>query len=451
VTPEESDVLVIGAGAAGLACAQRLQEAGLRFRVLEAASRLGGRADTDYTLAPGRAVEMGAMMVHGKRSSTRSWSDELGVRERRLPVVQRARFSVGRRPIPYRQLWPPFRRPFGFRVFYEGTREIPKALSEYRGPDVSLREFLRARGAGPGVRALVDDLHAHVYAADPDRIGVRGPAEEEAAASERFGYANFQLVEGYDELFRRRAAPFRESIRLEARVRRIRWGGPDVRVETDGPDGGPVVEWRARCAVVTLPVAVLRSDAVVFDPALPAEKRRAMQRIDVGDAAKVGLRLRGSELRSRLGDFSMIWGDGASTFHRPFVGQPEDADALTLTAFTTGREARRRAEMNDRDAVDSTLDELRSVLPESIAIGDVVERRARRWPTDPWALGGYSYLPPGASLSDRRELSRPVDGSLFFAGEATNSEGESGTVHGAIDTGYRAASEALAAVRSGRS
>jgi monoamine oxidase len=99
--------------------------------------------------------------------------------------------------------------------------------------------------------------------------------------------------------------------------------------------------------------------------------------------------------------------------------------------------------------VDATLNELRSILPEPIAIGDVTESRVRRWPVDPLARGGYSYLPPGAGLLDRRELARPVDASLFFAGEATNAQGESGTVHGAIDTGYRAASQALAAVRAG--
>ncbi len=118
-----------------------------------------------------------------------------------------------------------------------------------------------------------------------------------------------------------------------------------------------------------------------------------------------------------------------------------------MTAFTVGREARRRSGLSDDELVSATVTEWNEVVPSGVTLGMVEGSVVRRWPTDPWVRGGYSYLPPGVGIAARKTLAAPVGDRLFFAGEATDAAGQSATIHGAIDTGTRAAEECLTALR----
>jgi monoamine oxidase len=435
------DVLILGAGAAGLACAERLHRFGIPFTVLEARDRIGGRALTDYTLAAELPVELGAQMVHGRHVVTHQLARDVGLTTRSWPVAQRALFSVNRRLCRIPWLAFPGYPNFGWSAFYQGTRVLPRKLLAMPPPDRTVAAFLDEESASVGARRFIELLHAHVYAADADQIGVLGPAEEERRAGEEFGYRNFRLNEGYSELFKRRAAPFRDRIRTGVEVTAIRHSDHGVKIEAR-VEGGGRRTYEARAVVVTFPLGVLKMDQIVFDPPLSSAKRGAIQRIAFGMGYALQLRLVGGNLRDRYGDFSLIWGGGATTFHRPGVRRrlaPE-----VMTAFTVGREAKRRAAMGNQERLDATLAELSAALPEGARIGDVSRQSVQLWPEDPFARGAYSFLPPDVDPGQREILAQPVDDVLFFAGEATNWKGESATIHGAIETGYRAAEEVRA-------
>ncbi len=438
------DVVVIGAGVSGLACAQRLHEAGVDFLVLEAANRVGGRVQTDYALGGGRPFEIGALMIHGKRVVTHAWLREFGLHARPLPTTKRARFwrngRVERLPLGANV----FHRTIGLRAFYQGAFTLPKRFAAYDGPDLSLAEWLDRQDALPGAKLLVNLLYAHAAAADPDALGVLGPAEESSLADEEFGYSNFQVVEGYDAVLARRSAPFLERVRLNTRVGAVHRDALGVRLETRSD--GRSEEIRARKVVVTLPLGVLKSSSVAFDPPLPPEKRAAIRAIAFGDAMIILLRFRGDNLVERLGDFGLLWAEGPTSFHRPYVATKNPFPVLD--GFLVGREARRRAALSDAELRDVTLEELRASVPPSVHLGEVDAFTCSRWPLQPFVQGGYSFLPPGATVQHRRDLAAPVDGVLFFAGEATNTAGESATIHGAIETGYRAASEVIQSLRA---
>jgi monoamine oxidase len=441
---EEHDVVVIGAGMAGLACAQKLAGASVDFLLLEAADRVGGRVRTDYTVGRGSPCEIGALMIHGKRVVTHEWMREFGLHARPLPTMRRARLwcngRIERLPSPGNLL----HRTIGLRAFYQGAVSLPRKLKEYAGPDLSLAEFLEREKALPGARSIMELLYAHACNADARDVGVRGPGSEAAVAEEDFGYANFQVVEGYEALLSRRSASLQGHLRLSTRVTAIRRSADGVRVDAEA-DGG-TKEFRAKRVVVTLPLGILKAEAVVFDPPLPQEKRDAIQAVGFGDAIGVALRLQGGNLVDRLGDFGVLYGSGASTFHRLHVGV-RDAPPVLCT-FTVGREARRRAGLDDREAAQATLAELASILPSGVNPGEVAAYAVARWTNNPFVRGGFSYLPVGADVRLRRALAAPVDGILFFAGEATHAAGESETVHGAIETGYRAAEEVLQSLRA---
>jgi monoamine oxidase len=439
--PDRFDV-VVGAGFAGLACAERLATAGARFVVLEAADRPGGRARTDYQVAAGRPLELGAQMIHGRNVVTQRWVREEGLSSRVLPLLQKARILREGRAGAFPWLVLPFYPGFGLRVAYRGMVGVPRRIDQYRGPDLSLGEFLESNRVPDAASLLVQNLYAHVHAADMDQVGIVGPAEEVRRSSEPFGFRNFQVIEGYGELVRRRAARLGERIRTGFPVTRIRWGPEGVVVFGEPAAGRAEASVSARCAVVTVSLGVLHSGQLAFEPTLPIEKRRVIERIAFGPGYALHLRLRGAELRDRLGDFSMLWAGGSSTFPRPLRGLGGMTDILD--AFTVGREAARRATLSDRDLVEATLEELRAAIPPGTAIGEVADFVVHRWPTDPRVPGAYSFLGPGAHPANRETPAQPVGGSLFFAGEATHDGGEAATVHGAIDTGYRAADEVLA-------
>ena len=437
-------VLVLGAGAAGLACGEQLYRWGIPFTILEARDRIGGRAYTDYALAPGLPLELGAQMIHGRHVITHQWVGEAGLTSRNWPVAQRALFSVNRHLCRFPWMALPGYPGFGFRAFYEGTRALPEQLRNMPAPDRTLSAFLEARAPSIGARRFVELLHAHVYAADPDEIGVRGPAEEERRAGEEFGYRNFRINEGYSELFRRRSAPFRDRIRTGLRVTNVRYSERGVRVEARSSGQPEPIMFEGPAAVVTFPLGVLKSDTVAFDPSLPPSKRDAIRRIAFGMGFALQLRMKGAELRSRYGDFSLIWAGGATTFHRPGVrrsGIPE-----VMTAFTVGKEAARRSALSGSERIAATLEELALALPERTPLGDVVDHSVALWPEDPFARGAYSFLPPEVAVAERERLAEPVGNVLFFAGEATDWRGESATIHGAIESGYRAAAEVRAAL-----
>jgi len=435
------EVAIVGGGFSGLACAKVLADAGVDFQLIEATGQLGGRARTNYSVAPGFPAELGALMVHGRKVVTHDWIRAHGLSARRLPTMQQARFCAEGRVSSLRGYWLPFRKPFGPGAFLEGAYRLPRLLRAHANGDLSVAAFLDRRHASPGGRMLVTLLHCHAYAADPEEIGVLGQVEEERFATERFGFANFQLREGYSELARRSAMPLLERIRLQTQVTDITWTPSGVTLELLRRGEPQSIALEARYVVITVPLGVLKRQTIRFDPPLPEAKRKAIERLGFGDGFSLQMRLGKGDLRRALGDFAQLWADGPTTFHRPVVGL--GAAPELLTAFTVGQEARRRAHLPDSELLAATLDELRTSLPPRLELGTVEAWAVHRWTTDPFFGGAYSYFPPGAGLGDRRVLAEPVDSTLCFAGEATHTLGESATVHGAIDTGIRAAKEVL--------
>jgi monoamine oxidase len=439
----ELDAVVIGAGFAGLSAALALGASGLRVVVLEAGSRPGGRALTDYELRRGGPVELGAQMIHGRRAVTHDWVRKWGLHARIYPVMPRSRIVVGRRVGRYPWFAFPFHPVVGLRAAVQARYLVPSRMQSYTGPDVSLEQYLDSHPVRPGARRILELLHAHVYAADPDSIGVKGPSSEDRASVETLGYTNFQMAEGYSALVERVAASLGERLRLGMPVVSVETTRTGVRVRARVADAGAEEEYRAPAAVVTVPLGVLKAGGISFDPPLPERKQRAIDRIAVADAFALHLRVRGGTMRQRLGDFAMLWGGTPSSFYRPGVGLRGATEVVS--AFTVGREARRLASLTVPEIVEATQREWESVVPSGVTLGKVEAATVHLWRKDPWFRGAYSFLPPGATLSDRADLAASVSNRLFFAGEATDLRGQSATVAGAIDSGRRVAEEVRAA------
>jgi monoamine oxidase len=408
-------VIVIGAGAAGLAAARRLRAAGRAVTVLEARDRVGGRVWTARDLAP-VPVELGADYVHGEHIVTWGWLREFGLEATAGPADEEWwAFASGRRldPRAFDALMPT--HPF------DDLREAARAWTG--APEATLEAALRAwaRESRPEQMATAWGLWSSAgcvgWAADLDRLGVAGVLE---ATYEGDGDTDFRVGAGYATLFERAALEL--DVRLGTPVTAVEWSTRGATVHSAA--GGLA----ARHVIVTLPLGVLRAGAVTFDPPLPDPKREAIQRLGVGHVDKVVL----------LFD-APFWPQGMKGVFTDLDGQSwkVKGGGRVLRALMGGRAAERFEAAPD--PVARAVRELETVFEVALD-GRLLAGRFVGWGADPWARTGYSYVPPGGR-GLRAALAEPV-GCLAFAGEATHVV-RPATVHGAIESGERAAAEVL--------
>jgi monoamine oxidase len=419
-------VIVVGAGAAGLAAARRLHDAGHSVVVLEARDRLGGRTWTDYDLAP-HPVELGGEFLHGEHILT--W--EL-VREYGLDTQPHVDYEVyeyagdGLQP-GESGLWHdiPLYRIVGRLI------EIAREWKAAGKPDASIADVIDAlperfpEFQTSGGRALWSNALTGLMSEDIDRIGLYSRL---GTLYFEDGDTNFRLMDGYSALWQRFAAPL--DVRFNTPVTRIEWRADGVTVDAAGE------RYTADRAVITLPLGVLKSGSVVFDPPLPDWKQDAIDRLGAGHNGKIIFRFfeqfwpkNAGFIFTSLGP-QYIWGPG---WNRP-------DEAPVLMCYFAGRQAEAYEALGD-EAQAAVLRDLELIFGQPLA--DKVESaRYIAWGTDPYARMGYSYRPPGGE-GLREALALPVDAVLFFAGEAS-SPGRPSSVHGALETGRRAADEIMA-------
>ncbi|HYM39429.1 MAG TPA: NAD(P)/FAD-dependent oxidoreductase [Thermoplasmata archaeon] len=432
---ESPEVIIVGAGFAGLACAHALRQAGVPLVLLESKDRVGGRVRTESDLVPGHPVEGGAMMVHGSDASVLRWMEEFGLTAKKVPEFRGARFflkgklrsSLG---VALSGLEP-------LRSSFQTLRKFPKAIARYDGPDITLDRFLEERHALPTAKRFVGAMYASINAADPEDVSVRGLAEDANVESLGLPWANYQVPEGYAEVAKRRAQEFGDSLRLCTRVEAIEWTKDGVHVRARGPAGPESFDGAA--AVVTVSLGVLQADALAFRPGLPERKRAAIRAIGFGHADKILLVFDATVRRSVLGKATSVASTQGSWFFFPFYGRKEFP--LVLEGFLSGQRALALSGRTEREVVDSVVRELESMIPGADLKSHLIAARYVDWSADPDVRGGYTFPKIGGGAEQRRILAEPVDGVLFFAGESTHAAGQYATVHGALDSGVRAAHE----------
>lgn len=417
-------VVVVGAGAAGLAAARVLHDAGVSVTVFEARNRIGGRIWTDRSWA-GFPLEHGAEMIHGSGAITWQYLAP------EAPTVnygdyEEFRYAVGGRVWTHAELQsrPDFRTVL--RLEYE---ELPKLQPS---PDLSVRAWVQRRGLGEEATRYAERLLSDIYLADPAELSVAELAHEERTAHMSGG--NFRIPEGYDLVVSRLAEGI--TVRCGSPVRRIRWRA-GVAVETNA---GVVA---ADAAIVTVPLSLLAQGTLVFAPALPRQKIEAINALRTGSAIKFHLLFRNRWWPEDLGvlvsltDVSAAW----------VSGKGQKSALPTLTGWVTASRARALEPLSDEEMLQRVLRDLATATGSPAPTEEYMGGRVIRWDAEEWSKGGYSYVPVGAHGA-RAVLAQPVEDRLFFAGEATAYDSNPATVHGAILSGQRAAREVLSTLQA---
>lgn len=422
---QAGDVIIIGAGAAGLAAACELSAAQLKVIVLEARDRIGGRINTHFDRWP---IELGAEFVHGKPPET-------------LAIAERAHLKLQSVPNRHWHFHDNVLTKSG--EFWSKVEDVMDEMSRYQGPDQDFAAFLdqyQRKNHIEGIRSIATLYVEGFHAAHADNISVQGLNKTNQAAAEISDEKQFRVSEGYvriPQALHDEAASAGAMFHLHAVIEEVNWKQNEVTVVTTNSE-----RFKARRLLVTLPLSLLQSGAnetVRFVPALP-EKQRAADMLAMGHVIKVMLRFR-EPFWEELKDLTFI--------HAPAELLPTwwtqfPAAKPLLAGWAGGTRAEKLMGESDDALLDRSFEALRHIFGVSKAFLDeaLAEFYIHNWQADSLAAGAYSYIPVGG-VDAQQELACAVEGTLFFAGEATNAVGHHGTVHGALATGIRAAREML--------
>lgn len=438
----EADVLVIGAGMAGLTAARALQAAGKRVIVLEARDRIGGRIWTE-TIA-GQRVDLGASWIHGVTGNPLSeLAARVGAKTVPTDYESMQRFDPSGRPLTdaedaaLERLW----------ARWEAWREAQLERESGRADRplrAAVEAFASAQRLSPDarvqLRALLCSTLEHEYAQDAGLLSFRHFDD-----TGEFGGGDVLLPGGYHALVAEVARGV--DVRLGVQVANVDTRGEGATVR----DAGGAV-WQADVVVVTLPLGVLKAGDVRFEPPLPSRVQQAIGRLGMGVLDKIAMVWPESALATRAPGTSGAWpaehvlGRVVDPDRDPFVEWLNVRALLgapALLGFVAGAPALALEARDDAAVADAALGAARSMLGASLPTPAVVRRT--RWGSDPFARGSYSSVGVGGSRRDCDALARPVSEALILAGEHTHGEHQ-GTVHGALLSGRRAAEQALAAL-----
>lgn len=408
--------LIIGGGISGLAAARELGRNNITVTLLEAKRRFGGRI---HTVQAGRVpIELGAEFLHGQSTTVINVLKEANVATEAV-LDEHKIFANGR--FERIDLW----KTVG-DVFH---RINPRAR------DCSFEKFINAQTLGVPVKTLARNFVGGFDAADPGRVSVHALLRAEYSAEHMENPEQARIAEGYSALvhfFEKELAASGCELVTGATARRIGWkrGHVDVLAERNNR----LETYQAPAAIVTLPLGVLKTCSVSFEPVVPG-KQEAICDLAVGNAVKLIFHFRDA-----------FWdGDGfIHAFDERIPTWWTDPRGAVLTGWAGGPKAEELTAMSAAELESLGLEILGKIFsnPRETLREQLIEMHCWNWAEDVRVRGAYSFIPVGG-LDLPKQLAAPVAGTLFFAGEATVSDAQTGTVGGALESGLRAARELM--------
>jgi monoamine oxidase len=410
----EFDLVIIGAGAAGIAAAHAAHDAGLNTIVLEAQDRVGGRAFTDFETFR-HPFDHGCQWLHSADVNPLTpLADRLGFRYHRAPIAHRIHDG---------HWWLSESAAADYEDMVSATYQRME-LAGNDGKDVAAATCI---DAGNRWARIFRQGFAPYISADPENASVYNLSRYADSGE------NWPIEGGFGSLIATLAQDLRRAVevRLSCPVKSVDWGDRAVMVGTlDGM-------LFARAVVITVSTTVLASERLKFFPLLPDWKLEAIAKTQLGFAEKVAFEFAVDPFLGLQTHFAMMDWPGApvGTFHiRPF-------DRAMATLYLGGEETRALALEGEEAMLAHGRNALARLFGADI-LKDIGRAKATRWTVNPYIGGAYSVLAPGGGEA-RMALAQPLEDRLFFAGEATSPDAFQ-TAHGAWLSGQAAVRQVLA-------
>jgi len=413
-----TDVIIIGAGAAGLAAAKELARYGIGFSLVEGSHRIGGRAYSEE-IAPGVWFDLGCSYLHqGEINAFAEIADARGIK-------------IGREQ---GDLFDP-ERMFLYKNGVALTADERGRYFEYFDRCVGAAATVAESGKDAAMAEVIDleneyalsfaHFMAELNAVDLDQTSC---VDFISAVSG----SDYPVANGYGNLVAAWGADV--PVILNQRVERIDWAGKEARVITTGG------EQRARAVLCTVSTGILGAGDIEFSPALPEWKMDAIAAVPIGIENKICLHFDRDVFGTDRRGFHITWNDAgqACGFEASVMGQN------TAVVFTGGRFGVWLEKQGPQAGHEFALDRVAEAFGNDIR-KHVTRSIVTAWATEPWTRGSYSAALPGQA-HQREKLAQAVHDQLFFAGEAS-SVGDHACCHGAYRSGIRAAREIAAALQ----
>lgn len=407
--PRDADIVVIGAGAAGIAAARRVMAANRKVIVVEAASQIGGRCQTDVSTFD-VPFDRGARWMHNPETNPMiRLARSAGLEITTAPSGQKIR--IGRRNA----------RPGETEEFLAALVRANRAIDEAaRRSDVSCASVLpKDLGNWAGAAEFV--LGANFAGKDLQEfsVGDKSRAQDRNTA--------IACRQGLGTLIAKLGEQV--PLALSTPANRISWSNRDVSVETPA---GKIV---ARAAVITVSSNVLTAGNIRFAPDIPKRTLDAASKLSLGSYDRIALQMPGNPLGLARDDIIIEQSNSTKT-----AQIYANIGGSSLCSIDVGGSFGRDLSAQGEAAMIAFAKEWLTGLFGSEAAGAVKKASATRWNAAPFALGAMSAASPGGQAS-RKVLTEPI-GCMYLAGEATH-ETLWGTIDGAWESGERAAEAAL--------
>lgn len=448
-TDYEGTVGIVGAGAAGLYAADILRARGIKVVIFEASDRLGGRVrslksndepsasllfNSQTELSSDFPNELGAAQVIGSDSSWGKIINELKISTVDLTATAPDNYFLN-------------------GVFMESAAAQMDAdfiaasiflndISSYTGSNVSVQEAINAAGLSAGVYAILNSWIGNKYGTSNDRLGMTALAEGFSLRSRNETLLTLADNPMQDALLSRFSKVVAD-VEKNSVVKEINYSGEKV-IVSGVKSGSESFSVELNKVIVTVPVSILKSGSISFTPSLPSTKTSALSRMGMDAALRVLLDFKKNFWGSGSG--FLYGGTEAPDYFNSGVGRSELSKTMEITIMGPKAE---ELSLLGKSVIPVLLDELDSIFEGEASLNvredfnDNVVAVIQDWSLEPYIQGGMSYVKPGGSNQDRIDLSAAVENKLFFAGEATDVNGEFGTLNGALLSGERAAGEVI--------
>ncbi len=445
--PYDGNVIVIGAGAAGLYAADILRVKGIKVTILEASSQPGGRirslrnqTDVQYQSFNNASqadfpIELGGEVVYGSNSSWGKIISDLS-----LPTVELDPTAI--RYILDNQA--KTGTDWNGDADWNAVQNFVKGLPNYTGGNT----VEAAAAVSLRAQALLNSQAGNYYGTTSDRVGANGLAES-LKLTKRDAKQLMTRANPWQDIIISRFSEMIPGIVLNTVVKKIDWGSTLITItDSNGK------EYTATKVIVTVPLSILKSGDITFSPSLDGTKTSALAKFKMDAAMRILL-----DFKSNFWglDSSYIW--GGSTVPQYFnsgVGRSKFFRSMALTIY--GQKAEQLSALSDYNKVLTVLAELDAVYQgqatrfirrdlDNTNDSTNLLYLVKDWTKDEFIKGGVSYPLVGTANADRKDLSLPLADKLYFAGEATDIEGDSGTVSGALNSAVRVVEEIVKSIR----
>lgn len=450
VTGYTGTVAIIGGGAAGLYAADILKAKGINIVIFEASDRLGGRVrslksfdkpspsllfTSQTELSSDYPSELGASQIIGSDSYWGKIVEQL-----KLTTIDLSSTTTD--------------NYFLDGAFSEGTaiqadadfiaaKNFLDNLASYSGSNGSVQQAITGAGISPRMYAILNSWIGNTYGTSNDRLGIKALAEGLSLITRNKKILSLADNPMQDALLSRYSKVVVDA-QLNAVVKQIDYTGEKIVVSGDRTTSQETFSVEVEKVIVTVPVSILKSGDITFTPALPSNKTSALATMDMDAALRVLLDFKANFWGVSSG--FLYGGSDAPEYFNSGVGRSELFKTMGITIAGPKASA---LSLLGKDAIPVLLAELDTIFSGKATVhvrtdtNDNNVAVIQDWSLEPFIKGGVAYTKPGGTNQDRINLAKPIDNKLFFAGEATDVNGEFGTLNGALLSGERSAQEVI--------